>query len=178
MQGILAKRYAQALFDLGQEEGSVRAWGQELQDFSLSLAGSEEGSILSSLVYPRELRSRILEAVLKAAGLSERVQNFLRLLLERGRLNILGEIAAAYQRLADDKEGLIRGTVTAAEPLDDGQLAALKSVLSTFAGRKVELSVKQDPALIGGVVAKLGDLVIDGSLRSRLNRMSRQLGEI
>ncbi|MDR1084302.1 MAG: ATP synthase F1 subunit delta [Deltaproteobacteria bacterium] len=177
MQDVLAKRYAQALFSIGLEDGFYKGYGEELKDFWESLEDSgPAGDVLSSLAYPKELRNRAVDAVIAAAKLAPMVQNFLRLLHEKGRFNLLGSVAAAYQGLVDRKEGLIRGTLTAASTVDESQLAALKSALSTFIGQSVELSVKEDPGLIGGVVAKLGDLVVDGSLKTKLARMSRLLG--
>jgi F-type H+-transporting ATPase subunit delta len=179
MQDLLAKRYARALFSVGLEDGFYKGYGQELSEFwaSLKQAGAM-GEVLSSLAYPPEVRGRALEAVLAAAKLAPLVQNFLRLLHDRGRFGLLGAITEAYRFLVDEKEGLLRGSLVSAFPLEDRQLAALKSALGTFIGRKVELTVTLDSFLIGGVVAKLGDLVVDGSLRTKLNKMSQSLGVI
>jgi F-type H+-transporting ATPase subunit delta len=113
---------------------------------------------------------------LAQAGLPPLVGDFIRLLHLKGRLGLLGEISQAYQKLLDEKNGLARGVLTVAAPLDDRQLAAIKAALGTFVGREVELTVKEDPALIGGVVARIGDLTVDGSLRTRFDRLSRLLG--
>ncbi|MDR1577417.1 MAG: ATP synthase F1 subunit delta [Deltaproteobacteria bacterium] len=179
MRVVLAKRYAQALFSLGLDDHAYEAYGQELADFWASLkAAGPEGEVLSSPAFPKEVRGGALELVLAKAGLSQIVGDFLRLLHRRGRLGFLGEIVSAYQKLLDEKNGLIRGLLTTASSLDDSQLSALKSVLGTYMGRRVELTVKLDPSIIGGVVAKLGDLVLDGSLKAKLNRLGRLLGTI
>ncbi|MDR1608752.1 MAG: ATP synthase F1 subunit delta [Deltaproteobacteria bacterium] len=177
MRGVLAKRYAQALFSIGLDDQAHEAYGQELAGFWASLkAAGQIGQVLSSQAYPKEVRSQALEAILAQAKLARVVGDFLRLLLLKGRFGFLEAIVQAYQKLLDDKNGLIRGTVTTAGPLDDSQLAALKSALGAYIGRRVEVTVKSDPAIIGGVVAQLGDLVLDGSLRAKLNRLGRLLG--
>jgi F-type H+-transporting ATPase subunit delta len=177
MRGIIAKRYAQALFSLGEDEGSEAAFGQAVADFAASVkAAGPEGEALSSLAYPKELRGQVLEAVLAKAECPRLVSDFFRLLHARGRLGLLAGIDAAYRKLLDDKAGLVRGEVTVAAPLEPSQLGALKAALSTFTGRHVELTVKEDPAIIGGVVAKLGDLALDGSLKSQFERLSRLIG--
>ncbi|MDR2142292.1 MAG: ATP synthase F1 subunit delta [Deltaproteobacteria bacterium] len=177
MRRALAKRYAQAIFSLGIDESSWEGYGQELADFWASVQGAgPDGEALYSLAYPREIRGQALTAVLAKAALSPTVEKFLRLLSSRGRLSLLGEINAAYQRLGDERKGLIRGVVTSAGPLNDSQLAAIKSALGTFIGHQVELTVKEDPTIIGGLIAKLGDLVVDGSLRTKLDQLGRLLG--
>jgi F-type H+-transporting ATPase subunit delta len=117
-----------------------------------------------------------LDAILAKAGFSPLVNDFFRLLHLRGRLGLLGEIVTAYDHLMDQRAGITRGTLTVAGPMPESQINALKSALGTLVGRKVELKTVEDQSIIGGVVAKLGDLVVDGSLRSRLDRLSALLG--
>ncbi|MDR1870985.1 MAG: ATP synthase F1 subunit delta [Deltaproteobacteria bacterium] len=179
MRGVFAKRYAQALFSLGVDDNQAQEYGQEIRDFWASLQGAgADGALLYSPAYPKEARGQALNAVLAKAGLSPLVSDFLRLLHLRGRLGSLGEIGVAYARLLDDAAGLTRGILTVPGPLAESQIEALKSALGTLVGRKVEFKVEEDPAIIGGVVAKLGDLVVDGSLRSRLDRLSALLGTV
>jgi F-type H+-transporting ATPase subunit delta len=176
MNDLLAKRYAKALLAIGIEDGRPRELGRELDEFSRSLtAAGDDARALTSPMHPREARGRALEAVLTAAGLTPRADDFLRLLHDRGRLDRLPAMVAAYRALLDEDEGLVRGSLTSASPLSEGEAAAVKAALSTFIGRKVELTVVEDQSVIGGLVARLGDLVVDASLRSQLERLGREL---
>jgi F-type H+-transporting ATPase subunit delta len=90
-------------------------------------------------------------------------------------LALLPQVLVAYKFLSDEKEGLIRGTLTTASALGQSELSAVKSALGMFMGQQVELTVKVDQSIIGGLVARLGDLVIDGSVRTQLDNLGRSL---
>jgi F-type H+-transporting ATPase subunit delta len=98
--------------------------------------------------------------------------NFISLLHDRGRLGLLPSISEAYQALSDQAQGLLRGTLSSAVPLEDRDLASIEEALGIFTGRKVLLSQKLDPSILAGLVARIGDLVVDGSLRTQLARLS------
>jgi F-type H+-transporting ATPase subunit delta len=176
MNKILAKRYAKALLAIGLEDGRYQEYGRQLLALAeeIRLAGPE-GQALASAAYPRRLRSQILEAVLAKAELAPMAANFLRLLLDRDRFDLLGPACRSYLELVDERDGLIRGTLSTAAPLGPGEVSAVEGALSTMTGRRVRLEVFDDPSIIGGLVARLGDLVVDGSLRSRLERLGRLL---
>ncbi|MDR1308365.1 MAG: ATP synthase F1 subunit delta, partial [Deltaproteobacteria bacterium] len=118
---------------------------------------------------------RALAGILGKSGFSPAVSNFLRLLHDKGRLGKLADIASAYAQLCDEADGLLRGTLTTAAPLAKRELSAIKGALSTLTGAKVDLEVVLDPSIIGGLVARLGDLVVDSSLRTQLDRAGRLL---
>ncbi|MDR1164503.1 MAG: ATP synthase F1 subunit delta [Deltaproteobacteria bacterium] len=180
MDVILAKRYAQAFLTLGIEDGEYARRGEELQSFAEALAGTppEELAVLWSPVYPGEIRGRILGAILAKAALSPLLNSFVMVLFERGRLKLLPEVAAAYGALVDEKEGLSRGTVTTATPLPERDLESIREALSLYLGRKVVLSQNVDGAIMGGIVAKIGDLVLDGSVRSRLLKLKAAFAQL
>jgi F-type H+-transporting ATPase subunit delta len=176
MWDILAKRYAKALLMLGQEEGKHQLFGQQLTDFYQQLRQADGAfETLSTPIYPREVLGRALEAVLAQSDLEPIVANFLLLIHSKGRFIILPQIIEAYKALGDELDGLIRGTVTTAAPLTEREVSAVKGVLSTLTGAKVELQVVIDPEIIGGLVARLGDLVVDTSLKTQLDRVGRLL---
>ncbi|MDR2385999.1 MAG: ATP synthase F1 subunit delta [Deltaproteobacteria bacterium] len=176
MIDILAKRYAKALFFLGQEDGLYRAYGSELDSFSQALkATGEVGLALTSPFYAREQRRQALLAILEKSSLSLIVANFVKLLFDKGRLNLLEPIKKAYLELCDEREGLMRGTLTTAAPLTDSQVSAIKGALNIMSGAKVELEVIIDDTIIGGLVARLGDLVVDSSIKTQLKRLSQKL---
>jgi F-type H+-transporting ATPase subunit delta len=179
MIDILVKRYAKALLTLGQEEGQIREYGQELRSFvQLLEEAGESGAALTSPFFPKDQRGQALAAILDKAGLSLTVNNFLNLLHRKGRLSLLAPIVEAYAKLLDEAEGVIRGTLTTATPLSDSQLSAIKGALNTMSGAKVELEVKIDPTIIGGLVARLGDLVVDSSLQTQLRLLETKLSAL
>jgi F-type H+-transporting ATPase subunit delta len=178
MQDILAKRYAKALLSLGRDDGHYREYGTELEGFRQEIdSAGEVGRALISPFYPKPQRGQALAAILDKSDLSPAVANFVKLLHDKGRLNLLGPIADAYSSLKDEAEGIVRGTLTSASPLSESQISLIKGALNTMSGAKVELEVKIDPSIIGGLVAQLGDLVVDSSLRTQLSRLGRKLSE-
>ena len=172
-------RYARALLEIGKADGQFDQYGRELKELAGSFLGAgDEAKALISPIYPEGVRRKMLEAVLAKAAPSRMVGNFVRLLLDKGRLAELADIAEAYNKLADEEKGVIQATVTSAVPLNPGEVEAIRSSLNKFAGRKVVLSVDQDPSIIGGLVAKLGDMTIDGSVRTQLNKLSERLDNL
>jgi len=99
-------------------------------------------------------------------------------LLDKGHLGRLAEVAATYNALVDAEKGLLRAGLTSAAPLSGAEIEAVKASLSLFSGRQVELTADQEPDLIGGVVVRLGDLIIDGSIRTQLGRMAARLEKL
>ena len=178
MDITLASRYARALMDLGEEDGKYRKYGEELRGFSSALEeAGEAAKVLSSPAYPLDFRKKILGSILEKASLSPAVGNFIRLLFDRGRFPVLPEVSEVYGRLMDEKEGIIRGTVYSVSPLEQRDFSAIREALSIYSGKRAELVQKIDPSLIGGVTARLGDLVLDGSVRTRLARLQALFSE-
>lgn len=172
----IAKRYAKALVQLGSEAGTVDSFNNELSRFSLILSENREVSaVLSNPAYGIESKSEILKELIAKLNLSPFVSNLLMLLLERGRLSVLPLIAQSYSSMADELSGVVRPTLTSGLPLEAAQIEEIRSALATSTGKKVELKVEVDPALIGGVVTKIGDKVFDGSVRTQLARIQDTL---
>jgi F-type H+-transporting ATPase subunit delta len=172
----VVNRYARALLGLGLADGEYGRYGLELQGLAESLAAlGAEAEALVSPCYPAGIRRKMLDLILARAALSPMVTNFVRLLMDKDHLERLGEVAVTYNALADAEKGLLRARLTSASPLNEAEIEAVKTSLSRFSGRRVELTVDQDPGLIGGMVARLGDLVIDGSVRTQLGRLSASL---
>jgi F-type H+-transporting ATPase subunit delta len=173
MDSILAKRYAKALLELGLEDGNHKAYGEELSALSGAIQGAgAAGRLLVSPVLPAEEKALLLDKIIAAAGLSPLVANFVRLLDRRGRLGLLAAASRAYASLEDEHEGIARGYVLTAGPLGDAQLGAIREALSRYVGKTVLLEQREDPSVIGGVVARVGDLEVDGSVRARLARLA------
>jgi len=175
----VVNRYARALLGLGLADRQYDRYGLELKELAGALAAlGEEAKALVSPSYPAGVRRKMLESILARAALSPLVTNFVQLLMDKGHLGRLGEVAATYNALADVEKGLIRAKLTSASPLNEAVIEAVKTSLSRFSGRQVELTVDQDPGLIGGVVARLGDLIIDGSVRTQLGRLASSLEKL
>jgi F-type H+-transporting ATPase subunit delta len=165
----VARRYARALLSLGLEEGQFERYGGELEAMVQAMNQSRElGSLLTNPGYTQEHRHGAVNAAAQALRLSPLTVSFLRLLVDRQRAGDLPQIARVYRALVDQQAGRIRATVTSAGPLDD-------RALERMTGRSVVLESKTDASLIGGVVAQVGATMLDGSLRTQLERMRQEL---
>jgi F-type H+-transporting ATPase subunit delta len=126
-------------------------------------------------VFPRAQRRTVLEALLARMVASTEAKNFSLLLLERERIQVLPAIARELRLMVEEKLGRVRATITSAKPLGSDQVAQIQQSLERVSGKKVTLDKAEDPSLIGGVVAKLGDTVYDGSVRTQLERMREDI---
>lgn len=174
--GALARRYAKALFDLGRELGSTEQLLQELDGFvSVATENPELGQILFTPIHPREDRKRVITAVGTKMQLSKEVRAFLAILVGENRTSLLVSIRDALREMVDQAAGRLEARVTSARPLDDAQQEELRAALSRRVGAEVSLSMQVDPTLIGGVVARVGDLLLDGSVRTQLANVASSL---
>ena len=176
MKGGAAHRYAKALFGLAQDEHRHREVRAEIENLGSLFEGSRElRDALLTPLHPADERKAALRAIASGAGVSPLVQNFLGYLIDQRRLVDFNGIIAAYGELADEAEGLLTAQVVSASPLDDRRKDRLRRALSERTGQEVRLEIEVDPSLIGGAVAKVGDLVFDGSLRTQLGQLRHNL---
>jgi F-type H+-transporting ATPase subunit delta len=176
IMGSIARRYAKALFSLAVEKGRVEPWSESLQSLKEGVEGSPDlREVLSNPVYSREQRRAIVEKLAAALRLESEPANLLFLLGDRNRLGYLGAIVDTFRALADEHLGRVRAKVTSAVPLDTSAAQAIADRLSQATKATVLLDREVDPALLGGVVAQVGSLVYDGSLRTQLEDLRRQL---
>jgi F-type H+-transporting ATPase subunit delta len=172
----VARRYARALLSLGLEEGRHEQFGEELASVLHSLDQSRDAAaFLLSPGFTAEQRHLALGAVASVLKLSPTVMKFLGLLVDRQRIADLAAIDRAYRALLDDQVGRIRATVTSAAPLSSAEEQRLRDAIAAMTGRTIVLDAKTDPSIIGGVVAQVGATQLDGSLRTQLERLRRQL---
>jgi F-type H+-transporting ATPase subunit delta len=172
----IARRYAKALMDLGVADGNYERLGRELGVLARAIKASPElVAAMTNPAFAREDREKVLRAVLQRIGASQTVVNATRLLLDRQRVAQLPDISRELDTMIDEKAGRIAAVVTAATPLDGGQQQRLSAALERMSGKKVQMQVAHDPALLGGVVAQLGDTIYDGSLRTQLEKMKQTL---
>jgi F-type H+-transporting ATPase subunit delta len=176
IQASLAGRYASALFGLARDERQIDAVGRSLDSLVQALADSRDFSMLveSPLVSRGEAR-KALEAIAAKLALDPITTNFLGVLARNGRKGQLGAVARLFKRLASEHRGETTAEVTTARPLDDDQVAQLKQQLRARAGREVAIEAQVDPAILGGIVVKLGSQMIDASIRTKLNRLAQAM---
>ena len=168
-----AKRYAQALFALAQAQGAERAWHEALHH-----ARDELSTATAALYFgePRIARERKLAAVSQlAAGQDRLFANFLGLLVERHAISLVPAIVREYGELLNESEGRVQASVATAAPLSAQQQGRLTALLSAVLEKDVALDVHDEPEIIGGIVVRVRDQVIDGSVRSRLAALRSQL---
>jgi F-type H+-transporting ATPase subunit delta len=173
----IARRYARALLDVATETGRADAVSEQLSSFSGAFSQNRElADVLFNPAYTREQRARVVEALLKALGPVEPVLgNTLRLLVDRNRLVYLPDIARLYRDMADAQAGRLRGHVTSAVPLSTDALQKLAGTLKELTQRNVVLEARVDPDVLGGVAAQVGSTLYDGTLRTQLEQMRREL---
>ncbi|WP_242392639.1 ATP synthase F1 subunit delta [Anaeromyxobacter oryzisoli] len=176
IMGSIARRYAKALFALAVETGRVEPWSDALLALEQAVAASPDlRDVLSNPVYSREQRRAIVEQLASALRLDPEPTNLLFLLGDRNRLTYLSGVVDAFRELADQKLGRVRAKITSAVPLDVAAAQAIADKLSQATRAKVLLDRAVDPALLGGVVAQVGSLVYDGSVRTQLEDLRKTL---
>ena len=174
--GTAAHRYAKALFGLAQDDHRHREVRTELENLGSLFDGSRDlRDALLTPLHPADERKAALRGVATGANVGPLVQNFISYLIDQRRLIDFSAIVTAYGELADEAEGLLTAEVIAASPLDDRRKDRLRRALSERTGQEVRLEIEVDPALIGGAIAKVGDLVFDGSLRTQLGQLRSNL---
>jgi F-type H+-transporting ATPase subunit delta len=174
--GSVSRRYARALFSMGVDRGTFEQLGKELDAFSDLWTGSAElRQALENPVFKASEKRAVLQGLLPRVAPSTDVQKFIVLLLDRRRLHGVGAIARAYREMADAHTGRVRAHVTSAQPLGAAELERVRQSLAKRTGKQVILEASVDPALIGGLVARVGDLVLDGSVRTQLGTLRDKL---
>ncbi len=169
----IARPYADAAFALAREESTLPQWGDALSRLSQVMASSEAGSVIDN---PRLAPAQIATLIADAAGsLSQTQRNFVQLLAENERLTVLPEIADQFHKLRNAADGTLDAIIETAYPLTEAQIADIVSTLEQKYGRKVQATAEVESDLIGGVCIRLGDEVIDASVRGKLARLAANL---
>jgi F-type H+-transporting ATPase subunit delta len=174
----MAGRYATALFELALEQKAIDGVKNDLDRFDALVAESEDlRRLVRSPVFGSEEQKKALAAVLDRAGIKGIAANFLLLVTQKRRLFAVRDMVKAYRALVSRHKGEIRAQVTVAQTLSEGHLAALKDSLNSATKQQVDVEVTVDPAIIGGLVVKLGSRMIDSSLRTKLNSIKFAMKE-
>lgn len=172
----IAKRYARALFEIAKEAGRIDEYRRDLEVVdSLFATSAEVRNGLTSVVTTHASKAELLTAIIEAAGLDPMVSNFLKVLLDARKMPVLPQVAEEYAALADEATGKVRGEVIAPTALGAAEMERLSAALSKALGKQVILESREDAALIGGVVARVGNLVFDASVRTQIQRMKESL---
>ena len=176
----MAGRYAQALFQLAGESNTTDAVAADLDRFATMVAESSDlQHLVKSPVFSVEQQVKALDALLSRAGITGLTANFLKLVASKRRLFAVDGMIQGFKALNDAAKGVTRAEVTVAEPLSDANLSTLQAALTQVSGgRSVMVDVKVDPAIIGGLIVKLGSRMVDGSLKTKLNSIRTRMKEV
>jgi F-type H+-transporting ATPase subunit delta len=174
----IAKRYARAFFEIAGEEGRYEEYYRELGRFSAILRENRNlNEFLDNPIFAQPDKKAVVETLLQKAGISPLTSNFLRLLVDKRRIGILSDIEERYRELMDKTLKMARVTVKTAFPLTGELSMRLQKGLEGLTGRQVEMTVLEDPSLLGGIVVRVGDTLYDGSIKTQLNNIRNLLGE-
>jgi F-type H+-transporting ATPase subunit delta len=172
---VAARRYAKALLDV-LYPAKAEAGLEQLQSFSAVLARETDAKLVfENPTVSAERRKDLLNKIGDALQLDVPVRNFVGILIERNRLDILGEVISTYSSLLDEKLGVVQAHVTSAHALNSIQQGEVTAKLQALTGKKVRMQVSIDPALIGGMVAQVGSTIYDGSIRTQLQTFRNSL---
>jgi len=175
----MAGRYGNALFELARDDKAVDAVKADLDRFDAMIAGSPDlNRLVRSPVFDADSQLRALAAILDKAGITGLAANFLRVITTNRRLFAVRDMIRAFRALVARHKGEVTAQVTVAEPLSDKHLEALKDALKSVTGGKdIDFDVKIEPAIIGGLIVKVGSRMVDSSLRTKLNAIKIAMKE-
>ncbi len=172
----VARRYAKAVLELGVETGTLDQMVRELSDLAAAYASSKEmQDALENPMVGIEAKRAVVDEVASRVGAGPMTKNLARMLCDRRRMGVLPRIAELVTEMADAKKGVVHAEVTTAVALNDAFYSRLQRELERMTGQKIVLDRKVDPTIVGGVSARIGDTIIDGSLKARLSDMKSTL---
>ncbi len=176
--GSLSRRYAKAIFEIGSEQGGLDKLGNDIRTLAKAMKDSPElQSTLTSPAIRRPDRRKVIDGLLQHIGVVSTMRNLIYLLLDSERMSSLPGISRELDAMIEAKAGRVTAEVTSAKPLDPTQLSQITAALEKLSGKKVTVTKREDPELLGGVVAKVGDTVYDGSLRTQLRTIRDELSK-
>lgn len=172
----VAHRYARALVDAATSDGDPRRIAAEIDGFAELLAGSAElRTLLSNPAVAREQKHAVIERFIERLGYTRTLRNFLFVLVDNRRTDMLGLIRIAFRSLLDEKLGVVPVEVRTAHELSERERGLLADALRRLTGRQVQMQFERDSGLLGGAVARIGSTIYDGSLREQLRRIQERL---
>jgi len=176
----IAFKYAKGLFTAAKELNKTKEFGEELNQIKNLLNSMPEVlSALQNPIYPPDLKIEIIEEILKVVKVDPEIERFLKLLVERRRIQYINEIVTMYQELLDEELNIARGEVVTAYPLSEEEKRELEESLKAYLKKEVILEPKVDENIIGGLKIRVGDLIFDGTLKTQLNKFKEIIkGEV
>lgn len=174
---VVALRYAHAFADVTQSRRlDVAAVERQLGDFNATLSGSQDlREVLMNPSITRAQKLKVIDAIAGRLGMATEARNFLAVIIDHQRLPELGDILAEYHAIADEQSGLVEAEITSAHNLTADDRAELESQVEKLAGGRVRTTYRQDAALLGGAVVRIGSTVYDGSIRAQLQQLKKRL---
>jgi F-type H+-transporting ATPase subunit delta len=169
----IAKRYAEAVFGIAKDQNSFERWTTELQSIAQVQSDPEVGALLATPAVGMSVKEAFVAKALP--DVSVEAMNLVRVLLRRGRFHLAPQISNHFQNLLNEHQGIATAEVTSAIPLTKQEVRALERRLSALTGRQVVVELAVDPSIIGGIVARIGDQLIDASIQGRLEALKKQL---
>jgi F-type H+-transporting ATPase subunit delta len=170
---ISGKRYAQAAFELALEKGELEVWREDLRRAAETISDAQLMILLENPKLPFHVKKSLLQKRLGKA--SPLVFNLICLLMRRGKLKIIGKVAEHYNRLLDAHNGIERADIITALPLNDEETNILARRLGEIVGHTIIVDARTDPSVIGGFRARIGDVLIDGSIHNKLESLRHSL---
>nr|WP_308691532.1 F0F1 ATP synthase subunit delta [uncultured Terrisporobacter sp.] len=178
MIDVIANRYAEALFQLSEEENITKEIYNELHDVVELIKNNKElDNVLKSPLVAKNEKTQLIEALFNNK-INNDLKNFLKILVEKGRISSLKSIELTFKELLNDKHNIIEGTVISAIALTEKQVKELEEKLSKKYNKNVTLENEVDQSILGGVLVRLGNTQIDGSVKTRLNNIKDQLTQV
>ena len=172
---ISARRYAQAIFEIAQAKNNLDEWKKELRKLAELMKDRETVDLIDHPKIPFNLKADLVKQKLNTSN--ELVLNLCNLLILKGRLKNAEQIADEYDSLLDEKRGIKHAIVTTAVPVDDSEKHKISGQLEKITGKNVSIKLQVNPSILGGMVARIEDTLIDGSVRNRLELLRRNLVE-
>lgn len=172
----VARKYARAFLEISLQAGNYDLLGQEMGILADVLKMNKElRTVLFSAVYPAATRKRIIQAIADPLGLSPTTLHFIDLLIDRERMDHFIEVARAYENLSDAVANRVRATLFTAGEITPELVKTIKGQLEVATGKEVILAVEEDPSLMGGVMARIGHVIYDGSLMTQFQKIRENL---
>ena len=178
VEGIIAQRYAKALLNLTPSSADIESTSNALNTVAqLYDETAELKDFILEPKYSRSKKSAVIKEIVGKLDSGKLIERFCRFLLEKRRFSSISSVATNYQRLGDEKLGRATAHIVTAHELSAAEKKKLQDDLSTYSGKKIEPIIETDPSIIGGVITTIGSLVLDGSIRNRLNLIRENLSE-
>jgi F-type H+-transporting ATPase subunit delta len=170
---VSARRYAQAIFRIARENNNLDEWGKELKRISEIVKDQQIMDLMDNPKVPFNLKADLIRQ--KIGKADQLVLNLCYLLISKGKLKNIGQISDEYEGLLDDYKGIIHALITTAVPIDDAEKQKIASQLEKITGKKVSIKLQVNPAILGGIIARIQDTQIDGSVRNKLEMLRKDL---